>query len=397
MSVESLAPMPTLNLLGLWRNKKVRSVIFQILAMAILFAGVFYFFTNAISNLENQGQDFSYAYLSYPSGYDISQRLIDYNSSSSNLRAAIVGILNTLLVAVVGVIIATIMGFVIGIMRLSSNWLIAKIAYVYIEALRNIPILLIIVFLNGIFIAILPSPREAFDLGGVAYLSNRGFAMPRPDIEPLFFLTIIAFIAGVIFSVIYSRRAKKLQDASGKISPVFTMSLAAIIGFPLVVFLITGLPIEWGIPALKGFNFKGGVTVQPQFVSLTLALALYTAAFIAEIVRAGIVAVSHGQTEAALSLGLKPGWNLRLIVIPQALRVIIPPLASEYLNLTKNSSLAIAVGYQDIVGTIGGTTLNQTGRAMECMIIVLFLYLTFSLIISAFMNWYNKRIKLVER
>ncbi len=384
-------------LLALWRNQKTRSVIFQILAMSILFASVAYFITNAISNLQDQGQDFSYAYLNYPAGYDISQRLIDYSSSSTHLRAMFVGILNTLLVAVIGIVFATILGFLIGVMRLSKNWLIAKISYVYVEVIRNVPILLQILLWNGIFLSILPNPKAAFSLADLFYLSNRGLAMPRPSTEPLFIIVTIAFFAGIAFTIWFRRYAKKVQDETGKILPVFLTAIGAIIIVPVILFFILGAPIIWDIPELTRFNFKGGMTVIPQFVSLTLALSLYTAAFIAEIVRAGIVAVPHGQTEAASSLGNKPNRTLQLIIIPQALRVIIPPLASQYLNLTKNSSLAIAVGYQDIVGTIGGTTLNQTGRAMESMIIVLLLYLSFSLIISAFMNWYNKRIKLVER
>ncbi len=384
-------------LLALWRNAKMRSVIFQILAISILFATVAYFITNAISNLQTQGQDFSYDYLGYPAGYDISQRLIDYSSSSTHLRAMFVGILNTLLVAVVGIVIATLLGFVIGVMRLSKNWLISKLSYVYIEAIRNVPVLLQILLWNGIFIAILPNPKIAFSLGNIFFLSNRGLAMPRPQTEPLFMIVLFLFFAGIIFSIWFRRYAKKIQDDTGKILPVFTVALGAIILVPLIMYFILGSPIQWDIPELQRFNFKGGVTVIPQFVSLTLALSLYTAAFIAEIVRSGILAITHGQTEAANALGNTPKRTLQLIIIPQALRIIIPPLASQYLNLTKNSSLAIAVGYQDIVGTIGGTTLNQTGRAMESMIIVLLLYLSFSLIISAFMNWYNKRIKLVER
>ncbi len=384
-------------LLALWRNQKTRSVIFQILAMSILFAAVAYFVTNAISNLQDQGQDFSYAYLNHPTNYAISQTLIDYSSSSTHLRAMFVGILNTLLVAVLGIALATILGFIIGVMRLSKNWLISKISYVYIEVIRNVPLLLQILLWNGIFTAILPSPQQAFSLGDLVYMSKKGFAMPRPEAEPLFTIVLIAFFIGIIFTICFKRYAKKLQDETGKILPVFLTGIGAIVIAPIAIFFILGAPIVWDVPELARFNFKGGITVIPQFVALTLALSLYTAAFIAEIVRAGITAVPHGQTEAAKSLGNKPNRTLQLIIIPQALRVIIPPLASQYLNLTKNSSLAIAVGYQDIVGTIGGTTLNQTGRAMESMIIVLLLYLSFSLIISAFMNWYNKRIKLVER
>ncbi len=379
-------------------DKELRSVFIQVVTIALLFAFIAYIARNAVVNLETIGKGYSFDFLYQPSNYDINQTLIEYDSRSPHWRAAIVGILNTLLVAVVGVILATIVGFILGVLRLSPNWLINRVVYVYIEYVRNVPVLLHILLVHGIIVNTLPVPKNAmmaFD--GTLFLTNRGFYTPKPLFEPAMWAVLIAFIIGIGFTWWFRRYAKKVQDATGKIYPVFLIGLGAIVGFPILVFLITGAPLSREYAELKGFNFKGGLVLRPEFVALTVALALYTAAFIAEIVRAGIQAISHGQTEAAYALGLRPKRNMQLVIIPQALRVIIPPLSSQYLNLTKNSSLAIAIGYMDIVATIGGISLNQTGREMECMTIVLALYLFFSLCISAFMNWYNKKMKLVER
>ena len=382
----------------LFFDKELRSITIQVITMALLFAFFFFIVNNAITNLEAIGKGYSFDFLWDASNYDISQTLIEYNSQSPHWRAAAVGIINTLLVAVTGIIIATIVGFLLGVLRLSSNWLINRVVYVYIEYVRNVPVLLHILLVHGIVVNTLPIPKNAlmaFD--GALFLTNRGFYTPKPLFEPAMWAVFIAFIIGVGFTIWFKGYARKIQDATGKIYPVLWISLGAILLFPLIIFFFAGMPVTWDYPALKGFNFKGGLVLRPEFVALTLALALYTAAFIAEIVRAGIQAISHGQTEAAFALGIKPGRTMQLVIIPQALRVIIPPLSSQYLNITKNSSLAIAIGYMDIVGTIGGVSLNQTGREMECMTIVLGLYLMFSLMISSYMNWYNKRMKLVER
>ncbi len=384
-------------LMRLWYDKETRSVIVQIIAIAVFFALFFYMARNAIVNLEALGKDISLDFLSQPASYDISQHLIDYNSRSTHFRAMIVGILNTLLVAVCGIILSTIVGFLLGVFRLSKNWLTNKLSYVYIEYVRNVPVLLHILMVHGIIIHSLPVPKNAISVGDGAFLTNRGFFVPKPLFEPLFWVVFGLFVLGILFTIWFRRYAKNVQDQTGKQYPVFWISLAAIIGVPVLAFLVLGMPINWDVPELKGFNYKGGMVLRPEFIALWLALSLYTAAFIGEIVRAGITAVNWGQTEAASALGLTRSRTLNLVVIPQALRIIIPPLTSQYLNLTKNSSLALAVGYMDIVATIGGISLNQTGREMECMTIVLLLYLTFSLIISTFMNWYNKRIKLVER
>ena len=381
----------------LWNDKKARSLIIQIFAIVgiLLFFG--YMVRNAIVNLEAIGKGFSFLFLFQPASYDINQSFIEYNSQSPHIRAAVVGILNTMAIAVAGVVLATVFGFLLGVMRLSKNFLTAKISYCYIEYVRNVPVLVHILLVHGIIVHVLPIPRNALGIGEGVFLSNRGAAIPRPVFEPLFWLVLAVFVAGIGFVWWFHRYAKRQQDRTGRALPVFWAGLGAVIGAPLAVYFLLGAPIVWEVPELRGFNFAGGWVLRPEFIALWMALSLYTASFIGEIVRAGILAVNYGQTEAAAALGLSRGRTLRLVVIPQALRVIVPPLTSQYLNLMKNSSLAIAIGYMDIVATIGGISLNQTGREMECMIIVLFLYLSLSLSISAFMNWYNNRIKLIER
>lgn len=381
----------------LWNDKETRSVIIQVFAFAAIFAFFFFMVRNAIINLEAIGKDISFDFLSQPASYDISQALIEYDSRSSHFTAMLVGIINTLLVAAFGIVLATILGFFLGVLRLSKNWITNRLAYVYIEYVRNVPVLLHILLIHGLIVHALPLPKNAVNIADSAFLTNRGFFLPSPDFQPLFWMVIAVFIIGALFSIWFIRYAKKVQDATGKRYPVALICLSATVLAPFLIFLITGAPIDWETPELKGFNYKGGMVVRPEFIALWLALSCYTAAFIGEIVRAGITAVSWGQTEASSALGISRGRTLSLVVIPQALRIIVPPLTSQYLNITKNSSLAIAIGYMDIVATIGGISLNQTGREMECMTIVLLLYLSFSLLISAFMNWYNKRIKLTER
>jgi general L-amino acid transport system permease protein len=394
----SEAVLPQRNFISrLWNDKETRSVIVQIIAIAVIFGFFAYLARNAVQNLEALGKGIGFDFLSQPSSYDINQHFIEYNSRSTHFRAMLVGILNTLLVAVCGIVLSTIVGFLLGVLRLSKNWLTNKLAYVYIEYVRNVPVLLHILMVHGIIVHSLPVPKNAMTVGESAFLTNRGFFTPKPIMEPLFWVVIALFIAGIVFTFWFKKYAKKVQDETGKHYPVFWICLGAIVGVPFIFYFLLGSPIVWDMPELKGFNFKGGMVIRPEFIALWLALSLYTAAFIGEIVRAGITAVSWGQTEASSALGISRGRTLSLVVIPQALRVIIPPLTSQYLNVTKNSSLAVAIGYMDIVATIGGISLNQTGREMECMTIVLLLYLTMSLLISAVMNVYNKRIKLVER
>ena len=386
-------------IIGLWRHKESRAILMQILAVSLVFALIAYFTVNAYQNLETLGQDVDYGFLDTTAGYDIptAQQLIAYDSTMSHGRAALVGILNTLLVAVTGIALATLIGFVVGILRLSKNYLVSGLARIYVEVFRNVPILLWILLFHGVIVHNLPIPKQAISLWDSLILTNRGFYFPEPIFDDRAIYSVIALVIGFVMAIFYARRAKRIQIATGKISPVLWVSIGLIIGLPLVVFALSGFPFEWDMPVKKGFNYQGGMVIKPEYTALWLALSLYTASFIAENVRAGILAVSHGQTEAAFSLGLKPTRTMQLIIIPQAMRVIVPPTTNQYLNLTKNSSLAIAVGYMDIMSTLGGITLNQTGRAIEAMSLALLIYLVISLLISLFMNWYNKRIKLVER
>ena len=385
-------------LLRLWRNQKYRSVFIQIITMVVLFAVLGLIGKNVATNLEIAGKDFSFGFLNYPAGYDITfQPFIPYTPTDTHFDAAIIGILNTLLVAVSGVILASILGFTMGILRLSNNWLISRLVYVFLEFTRNVPILLHILFVHSIFLYVFPAPKRAFSISDTFFFSNRGILIPSPVFEDGFGYVWTVLLIAIAIVAVFVYLAKKNQDETGKIYPIFTISLAILFCLPLFTFFVSGAPLSWEIPVLKGFNFKGGISIKPEYMALTFALSYYTSCFIAEIVRGGILAISHGQTEAADALGLSPNKTLQLVVIPQALRVIIPPLASQYLNLTKNSSLAIAIGYMDVVATIGGISLMQTGKEMETMIIVLLTYLFFSLIISGFMNWFNSRMSLVER
>ncbi len=385
-------------LLRLWRKQEYRSVFIQIITMVVLFAVLGLIGKNVATNLEIAGKDFSFGFLNYPAGYDITfQPFIPYTPTDTHFDAAIIGILNTLLVAVSGVILASILGFTMGILRLSNNWLISRLVYVFLEFTRNVPILLHILFVHSIFLYVFPVPKRAISISDTFFFSNRGIQIPSPVFEDGFGYVWTVLLIAIAIVAVFVYRAKKIQDETGKIYPVLTISLAILFCLPLLTFFVSGAPLSWEIPALKGFNFKGGTSIKPEYLALTFALSYYTSCFIAEIVRGGILAISHGQTEAADALGLRPNRTLQLVVIPQALRVMIPPLASQYLNLTKNSSLAIAIGYMDVVATIGGISLMQTGKEMETMIIVLLTYLFFSLIISGFMNWFNSRMSLVER
>ncbi|MBL6680335.1 MAG: ABC transporter permease subunit [Alphaproteobacteria bacterium] len=382
---------------NIWRNEKSREIILQIFVLFCIGWFLSWLIANVDANFKALGKDISFEFLFIPAGYDINQYLIDYNNRDSHLRAGIVGLLNTGLVAFFGIILATFLGVFLGIVRLSKNWLASKLAYWYIEFSRNVPILLHILLWHGIIINTLPHPRQALNLGDLTFLSNRGFYIPKPLTENGIELVYLFFVIAIIFSVLFFKYARKKQDLTGVQYPVFWINLSVIFLLPTIAFLISGMPITLEIPALKGFNFRGGMHMSPELAALTFALGIYTAAFIAEIVRAGIMAVDKGQREAAESIGLKPSKVMNLVILPQARRVIIPPLTSQYLNLTKNSSLAIAIGYMDLVATLGGISLNQTGREMETMIIVMLIYLSVSLSISAFMNWYNNKAKLVGR
>ena len=393
----SNAPSNVLSLL--WRNKESRGVIIQILTMIIVFGLLAVIARNVVVNLEAVGKEFSFDFLFWPAGYDIGfSPFIDYTNKSTHFMSGVVGLLNTLLIAFWGCILATILGFIIGIMRLSSNWLVSRLSYVFVEFVRNVPVLIHILAIYAIVVTILPSTKQAISLGGdLFFLSNRGFYIPAPIFESGAGWVGIVLLISIALVVAFKRWAKRVQDNTGKIYPVFWISLVILTVLPFLALVAMGTPISWDIPALKGFNFRGGMAIKPEFIALWLGLSYYTAAFIAEIVRAGILAVSHGQTEAAHALGVRPNRTLQLIIVPQALRIIVPPLCSQYLNLTKNSSLAIAIGYMDITATLGGISLMQTGKEMETMLIVMGIYLIISLLISSFMNWFNSRIKLTER
>ena len=346
---------------------------------------------NTLANMESRGISTGFGFLRSEAGFGIIQTLIPYSEASTFGRTFVVGLLNTLLVSALGILLATLLGFLIGIARLSRNWIVARLAGTYIEIFRNIPLLLQIFFWYFAVLRALPGPRQSLALGDAVFLNLRGLYLPRPVPESGFGWVIGALSVGFLCAFALRFWARRRQLASGRPFPVAPVMLVLILGLPAVVFLLIGAPLGWEMPALRGFNFRGGITVIPELAALLLALSIYTAAFVAEIVRAGIQSVPSGQTEAAASLGLRRGQILRLIVIPQALRVIIPPLTSQYLNLLKNSSLATAIGYPDLVNVFAGTTLNQTGQAVEVIAMTMAVYLTISLLISLAMNWYNAR------
>ena len=387
-----------ISLINLLNDQKIRSLILQTVTLILVLLLVFLIIQNITVNLASVGKEFSFDFLAYPAGYDITfQPFIEYSPTDTHFRAALVGLLNTLLVAVTGIILATILGFILGICRLSSNFLVNRLSYLFVEFTRNVPVLLHILFIHSIIIHSLPVPKKALSIGDAVHLTNRGFFIPRPIFQDGFNYVIVAIIVSVILFVIYRAWAKQVQTKTGKIYPVFSVGLIIIFGITGITFFASGAPIGLEIPSLRGFNFRGGLAVRPEYIALWFALSYYTSAFIAEIVRGGILAVHKGQTEAAYAVGLTPKRTLQLVIIPQALRIIIPPLASQYLNLTKNSSLALAIGYMDIMATIGGISLMQTGKEMETMIIVLLVYLLCSLFISLLMNIYNRSIGIKDR
>jgi general L-amino acid transport system permease protein len=359
-------------------------------------AGVWWIVHNVIVNLRNLHIASGFGFLNARAGFDISDTPIAYNSDSTYFRAIIVGLLNTIIVAVAGIFTATIIGFIIGIGRLSHNWLIRKICTVYVEVFRNIPPLLVIFFWYLAVLAVLPAPRDSIHLPFGSFLNQRGFYFPRAVWSDGSWLIGVALLLAIAMAWFVARRARQRQLATGQQFPVFWTSVALIVGLPVLAFLLSGMPLTFDFPKQSTFNLTGGFWVKPEFLSLLLALSFYTAAFIAEIVRAGIRGVSKGQSEAAAALGLRSGPILRLVVIPQAMRIVIPPLTSQYLNLTKNSSLAIAIGYPDLTAT-AGTVLNQTGQAVEGVFIMMIAYLVLSLVTSFVMNIVNARMALVER
>ncbi|WFR96685.1 amino acid ABC transporter permease [Rhizobium tumorigenes] len=377
-------------------NPKLRQFIYQALTVIFIVWLVWYASSNAAQNLEKANMKASLTFLNGRAGFDIAQTPIQYSSDSTYLRALTLGLINTLIVAAWGIVTATIIGLLVGMGRLSNNWLIAKLSTVYVEIFRNIPPLLVIFFWYKGVLSLLPDVKKAMSLPLSVYVSNRGVYMPAPIFGAGIWTVPVACAVGIVGALIYTRWANKRQLATGKRPPVLLVNLALIIGLPLVAFAIAGFPVTFDIPVLGKFNMNGGTVVGPEFLSLYMALSFYTAAFIAEIVRSGIRGVSKGQSEAAHALGIRPGLTTRLVVLPQALRIIIPPLTSQYLNLTKNSSLAVAIGYADLVA-VGGTILNQSGHSIEIIGIWMAIYVSLSLITSLFMNWFNARMALVER
>ncbi|MEC7941707.1 MAG: amino acid ABC transporter permease [Pseudomonadota bacterium] len=378
-------------------NPTFRSVVFQIIAIGALGTFFYTIINNALTNLEARGIATGFDFLSQEAGFGIGLTLVDYDETFSYGRTFVVGLLNTALVSVLGIILATVLGFTMGVARLSSNWLVSRFAAVYIEIFRNIPLLLQIFFWYFAVLQALPSARQSLSLGEAIFLNVRGLYLPAPVLEQGSSLVIGALIVGIIATIIINIWANNKQKLTGQQTPMLRIALSLIFGLPLVVYFVLGMPISAEYPELKGFNFRGGISIIPELAALLLALSIYTASFIAEIVRSGINAVSHGQTEAAMSLGLPRSRTLKLVIIPQALRIIIPPLTSQYLNLTKNSSLAMAIGYPDLVSVFAGTTLNQTGQAIEIIAMTMGVYLTLSLLTSALMNIYNRKVALVER
>lgn len=452
---------------SLFYDPKIRGLFYQVLLLSLVAFLVYGAASNAVENMRSQNIATGFGFLSVTSGFDVNQTLIPYSATSTYGRAFLVGLLNTLLVSAIGIVFATFLGFTVGVARLSKNWLVSTVAMVYVELIRNLPLLLQLYFWYNAVLKAMPAPRQSWTLPGltfgfgnlvplmlmlvicalgyvfirssrskiaddslqalaaagaivatiaalyfigafvgwplgtleqgIAFVNNRGLTVPRAVFGDGAGLIGIAFIVSIVGALVFRSWAKKQQERTGEQYPIGLVAFAAIIGLPLIAYLVAGRPVSFELPVLRGFNFQGGIQIYPEFIALLLGLSTYTAGFIAEIVRAGILAVSKGQTEAANALGLRASPTLKLVVIPQAMRVIIPPLTSQYLNLTKNSSLAVAIGYPDLVQVFTGTVLNQTGQAVEVVAITMAVYLTISLVTSFVMNIYNQRVALVER
>jgi len=379
-----------------WNDPVVRGWAFQIVIVGLVGLLAWFLVTNTLENLARQKIASGYDYLSREAGFEIGDSMIPYSPASTYARAILVGMLNTLKVAVLGIVLSTILGTLLGIGRLSPNWLLSKICEWYVEAFRNVPLLLWLFLFYKLISEAFPGPRQAISLLGSLFLSNRGLYFPVPLADPIHHWMAVGLLVGVVAAFVVKRWAKRRQEATGLPFPTIRAAIALVIGVPLVVWLLGGAPHHMSWPELKGFNFQGGTVIQPEFTALLVGLVIYTSAFIAEIVRSGILALNKGQSEAASALGLSRSQSMRLVLLPQALRVIVPPMTSQYLNITKNSSLAIAIGYPDLVAAVN-VTINQTGQAIENILIIMAAFLTVSLGISAFMNWYNKRIALRER
>ncbi len=379
-----------------WYDPDKRSIVYQIATLCMVGLLSYYLISNTLANLDRQSIATGFGFVEREASFEIGEKLISYTAADTYGRALIVGALNTLLVSFIGIALTVILGTIIGVARLSSNWLVSKLAAIYIEVFQDIPVLLQLFFWYAFFYEILPSPRQALAPFAGVFLCNRGLILAVPAAHAAHGYMALALFVAVVVTMFIRRWARRRQASTGKPFPTFKTGVALVLGLPALAWLLGGAPTQMSVPVLKGFNFQGGMSVSPEFTALLLGLVLYTAAFVAEVVRAGIQSVSKGQTEAAMAIGLRPGHVLNLVILPQALRVIIPPLTSQMLNLTKNSSLAVAIGYPDFV-SVAGTTINQTGQAIEGVMLIMAVYLIFSLSTSAFMNWYNKKMKLVER
>ena len=379
-----------------WHDARIRGIAYQILFVTVVAAFIAFLVHNTLVNLHRQNIASGFGFLDREAAFGIGESLIAYSPADTYARAFLVGLLNTLYVSAFGIVLATVLGTVMGIARLSSNWLIRKLAQVYVETFRNIPLPLQLFFWWAMFRGSAPAPRQAWELLPGVLVSNRGFVYPVPTADPVHHWMLLAFALGIAGAIGVSRWSKRRQALTGAQFPTGWVGAALILGLPLLVFIAAGMPLQLDWPELKGFNFVGGGAVSPEFAALLIGLTIYTGSFVAEIVRAGILAVSWGQSEAASALGLKPGQCMRLIVLPQALRVIVPPMTSEYLSLTKNSSLAVAIGYPDLV-SIANPTMNLTGQAVEGLAMIMAVYLAISLLISLFMILYNRAVALVER
>jgi len=379
-----------------WNDEKTRGIIYQILtALLVAFIG-YYLISNVQNNMAKQSIASGFGFLEKEAAFEIGETLIEYSAADSYGRALVVGVLNTLKVSLIGMVLTTILGTIIGICTLSSNWLVAKLGTIYVEVFQNIPVLLQLFFFYSLFYEAFPGPRQALNPVAGVFLSNRGIDFTVPAEHYAWSYMLVALFVACVIAFIQARWARKRQERTGLQFPSFWCGLGLLVGLPLLTWVVCGAPTELNVPAMKGFNFQGGMNISPEFSALLFGLVLYTASFIAQIVRAGIQSISHGQTEAAMSIGLKTKHVLSLVILPQALRVIVPPLTSQLLNLTKNSSLAVAIGYPDFV-QVAGTTINQTGQAVEGVALMMLVYLTISLLTSAYMNWYNKKIAIIER
>jgi len=377
-------------------SEKIRGIVWQVLLLAAVAVGGWYLFSNTQQNLARSNIQVGFDFLSKEAGFEIAESMVPYDATQTYARAFLVGIGNTLYVALIGIVLATILGTIVGIARLSENWLVRKIASSYVEVMRNVPLLLQLLVWYAFFTELLPGVRQAINIGGLVFLSQRGMRFAWPVGHPAYVYAGVAFAVGLIAFLFYRAYARRRQERTGVQLPLGWPAAALLLGLPILGWLAGGAPTELDVPKLAGFDMRGGRNISPEFTALLIGLTTYTAAFIAEVVRGGILAIDKGQTEAAEALGLRAGQRLRLVTLPQALRVIIPPMTSQYLNLTKNSSLAVAIGYPDLV-SVANTSMNQTGQAIEAIAILMAVYLAISLTIALLMNIYNSRVRLVER